>query len=82
MRPKVFCFFVIGDTEYKGIRIENAKSLAESMIRKGFVIQQISKRKIANKFLPSHRDANGKFSSNKDDRKIYSQEYIVIGRKL
>lgn len=82
LRPQGFCVFVIGDTEYKGIRIENAKSLAESMIRKGFVIQQISKRKIANKFLPSHRDANGKFSSNKDDRKIYSQEYIVIGRKL
>mgnify|MGYP004683749455 FL=1 len=82
LRPLGFCVFVIGDTEYKGIRIENAKSLAESMIRKGFVIQQISKRKIANKFLPSHRDANGKFSSNKDDRKIYSQEYIVIGRKL
>ncbi len=82
LRPHGFCVFVIGDTEYKGIRVENAKSLAESMIRKGFVIQQISKRKIANKFLPSHRDANGKFSSNKDDRKIYSQEYIVIGRKL
>lgn len=82
LRPQGFCVFVIGDTEYKGIRVENAKSLAESMIRKGFVIQQISKRKIANKFLPSHRDVNGKFSSNKEDRKIYSQEYIVIGRKL
>lgn len=76
------CIFVIGDTEYKGIRIENAKSLAESMIINGFTIQQISKRKIANKFLPSHRDVNGKFSSNKEDRKIYSQEYIVIGKKL
>lgn len=82
LRPKGICVFVIGDTEYKSVRIENAKSLAEAMIRNGMIVQEISKRKIANKFLPSHRDENGKFSSNKDDRKIYSQEYIIIGRKI
>lgn len=82
LKPKGICVFVIGDTEYKGVRVENAKSLAESMVRNGLVVQEISKRKIANKFLPSHRDENGKFSSNKNDRQIYSQEYIVIGRKI
>ena len=82
LKPKGICVFVIGDTEYKGVRVENAKSLAESLVRNGLVVQEISKRKIANKFLPSHRDENGKFSSNKNDRQIYSQEYIVIGRKI
>lgn len=81
LKSQGICVFVIGDTEYKGVKVENAKSLAESMINNGLIIQQISKRKVANKFLPSHRDENGKFSSNKLDRKIYSQEYIVIGRK-
>ena len=75
------CIFVIGDTEYKSVKIENAKCLAESLILNGFKIEQISKRRIENKFLPSHRDATGRFSSSKDDRKIYSQEYIIIGRK-
>lgn len=81
LKQQGLCVFVIGDTEYKNVRIENAKCLAESMIRNGFIIQKITKRKIANKFLPSHRDKTGKFSSNKSDRKIYSQEYIIIGRK-
>lgn len=75
------CIFVIGDTEYKKIKIENAKCLSEAMLMNGFEIELISKRRIENKFLPSHRDANGKFSSDKTDRKIYSQEYIIIGRR-
>jgi len=73
--------FVIGDTEYKKNYIENARCLCESMIDCGYTIVEISKRKVQNKFLPSHRDENGKFSSNKTDRAIYSQEYIIIGRK-
>lgn len=81
LRKKGKCVFVIGDTEYKNTRIENAKCLSEAMIMNGFEIELITKRKIGNKFLPSHRDENGKFSSNKEDKQIYSQEYIIIGRK-
>lgn len=72
---------VIGDTEYKGIKMQNAYVLAENMIENGFEIIEIAKRRISNKFLPTHRDAAGKFSSNNSDRQIYSQEYILIGRK-
>ncbi len=72
---------VIGDTEYKGIKMQNAYALAEKMLLNGFEILEITKRKISNKFLPTHRDSTGKFSSNKEDRQIYSQEYILIGRK-
>ena len=75
------CVFVIGDTEYKNVKIQNAKCLAEAMIENGFIIEDISKRRVENKFLPSHRDSIGRFSSSKEDRKIYSQEYIIIGRK-
>lgn len=72
---------VIGDTEYKGIKMQNAYALAEKMILNGFEILEITKRKISNKFLPTHRDSTGKFSSSKTDKQIYSQEYILIGRK-
>lgn len=72
---------VIGDTEYKGVKMQNARALAERMLLNGFEILEITKRKISNKFLPTHRDSTGKFSSNKTDRQIYSQEYILIGRK-
>ena len=81
LRENGRCVFVIGDTEYKNIKIENARCLAESLLENGFEIELITKRRIGNKFLPSHRDSIGRFSSNSDDRKIYSQEYIIIGRK-
>lgn len=73
--------FVIGDTEYKGTQIHNSKQLAESLIRSGFSEVTISKRKISNKILSPYRDANGKFTNNKDDREIYHEEFIIIGRK-
>ncbi len=81
LRENGIIVMVIGDTEYKGIKMQNAYSLAEKMILNDFEILEITKRKISNKFLPTHRDSTGKFSSNKDDKQIYSQEYILIGRK-
>ncbi|MDP2815003.1 MAG: DNA adenine methylase [Erysipelotrichaceae bacterium] len=73
--------FVIGDTEIGGHHIENAKCLCECMINSGFVIAEINKRSVQNKLLPSYRDQFGRFSSDKTQRSIYSQEFIVIGRK-
>lgn len=73
--------FVIGDTEMGGHHIENAKCLCECMISSGFGIKEIHKRAVQNKLLPSHRDEIGRFSSDKTQRSIYSQEYIIIGRK-
>jgi len=83
LHDKGFVLFVIGNTEYKGVEILNAESLAEMIVQRGFTITEISKRKISSKFLPSHRDVNGKFTSDKQNsRKIYSQEYIIIGKKV
>jgi len=81
LRERGLAIFVIGDTEFRGHRIENAKCLCESMIQAGFTIKDITKRAVINKLLPSHRDENGKFTSDKSARSIYSQEYIIIGRK-
>jgi methylase of polypeptide subunit release factors len=74
--------FVIGNTEYKGVRIDNAKHLAESLFDAGFSKVLTTKRKISYKILTPYRDAIGKFSSNSTGRKIYSEEFIIVGRKL
>lgn len=74
--------FIIGDTEYKGTQIHNSKQLVESLIRSGFGEVTISKRKITNKILSPYRDENGKFTNNKDDREIYHEEFVIIGRKF
>lgn len=76
-----YALFVIGNTEYKKIRIDNALHLSEALFDAGFSELQITKRKISNKILTPYRDTNGKFSSNSSGRKIYSEEFIILGKK-
>ncbi len=73
--------FVIGNTEYKTVRIDNARHLAESLFNAGFSSMSITKRKISNKILTPYRDKLGKFTTNAAGRKVYSEEFIIIGRK-
>lgn len=73
--------YLIGNTEYLNVRIENAKHLAESLLDAGFAQVDISKRKISNKILTPYRDEHGRFSTNSSSRKVYSDEFIVIARK-
>jgi len=73
--------FVIGNTEYKSVHINNAKHLSESFLNAGFTDVSVSKRKISKKILTPFRNEQGRFSTNKDGRKVYSEEFIIIGRK-
>ncbi len=81
LNDKGMAFFVIGNTKYKGIKIDNVKHLYECMKDVGFSKFYIAKRKIANKILTPYRDQFGKFTYNKKSRKIYSEEFILIGEK-
>ena len=81
LNRKGYALFVIGNTEYKSVRIDNALQLSEALFDAGFQELQITKRKISNKILTPYRDANGKFSSDSTGRKIYSEEFIIIGKK-
>lgn len=73
--------FVIGNTEYKNVRIRNAEHLALAMFENGFTDVEVTKRKISNKILTPYRDNQGKFSKEKTGKKIYSEEFIIVGRK-
>lgn len=73
--------FVIGNTEYKGIHISNAEHLALSLFESGFKKVYATKRKISGKILTPYRDEKGKFTSNSSGKKVYSEEFILIGRK-
>ncbi|MDE0555921.1 MAG: hypothetical protein OXI24_17010, partial [Candidatus Poribacteria bacterium] len=73
--------FVIGNTEYRGIRIDNAKHLEESMKRAGFLDIHAIPRKVSSKTLTPYRDARGRFTRDSTQRKVYGQEFVVIGRK-
>ena len=72
--------FVIGNTEYKGVRIENAQHLTESLLNSGFTKVHVTKRKISKKILTPYRNTQGQFTTDKTSRKVYSEEFILIGR--
>lgn len=76
------CLFVIGNTEYKGIHINNAQHLVECLITEGFKNVEVDRRKISNKILTPYRDATGKFASIAgSSRKIYSEEFVIFAKK-
>jgi DNA modification methylase len=81
LKENGIALFVIGNTEYKTIKINNAKHLIESMLNVGFVDIEITKRKISNKILTPYRDKEGKFTTDKNSRKAYAEEFIIIGKK-
>lgn len=73
-------FFVVGDTEYKGVKIMNSEHLIEALRENGFSDIKVAKRRISRKILTPYRDAAGKFSSDKTQRAIYHEELIISGR--
>ena len=81
LRPGGGALFVIGNTEYKGVKIDNARHLLETLLFGGFVGIEVERRKISNKILTPYRDANGKFTTDKNSRKVYSEEFIVFAIK-
>ena len=81
LSDKGIACFVIGDTEYKGVKIENAKHLVESLLDAGFKCVKTSKRRISNKTLSPYRDESGKFSSDANKREVYHEEFVIIAHK-
>ncbi|MCY3773666.1 MAG: class I SAM-dependent methyltransferase [Gemmatimonadetes bacterium] len=81
LKEGCMALFVIGNTEYKGIRIDNTHHLVESLIDSGFEDLRITKRKISKKTLTPYRDERGRFTCDSSGRKVYSEEFIVIGRR-
>ena len=81
IKPGGGALFVIGNTEYKGVKIDNARHLLEALIEEGFTEVEVERRKISNKILTPYRDSVGKFTTDKNSRKIYSEEFIIFAKK-
>lgn len=79
--PGGLALFVIGNTEYKGVIINNVKHLAESLQNSGFRKLYVTKRRIRQKILTPYRNSLGRFSRDSNSRKVYSEEFILIGIK-
>ncbi|MBQ6923131.1 MAG: hypothetical protein IJQ73_00680 [Kiritimatiellae bacterium] len=81
LRPGGMIFLVIGDTEYKEVKVENSIYLKECLARAGFSEIHRTKRHITGKILTPFRNAQGRFSkSANSEKKIYAEEYVLTGR--
>jgi len=73
--------FVIGNTEYRGVKIDNVEFLKDNMEKAGFTGVKSISRKVSGKNLTPFRDSIGRFVKRSGQKMIYTKEYIVIGRK-
>lgn len=74
---------VIGDTDIKKVKIQNAEVFVQTLEKLGFKIYNIIKRLVPNKILPLTRDRRtGRFiATMESDRLAYPFEYILIMEK-
>ena len=85
LKPAGKACIVIGNTNFKGVDIQNAEVFVEQMQNIGFQIFDIVKREIPSKMLPSTRDSNtGQFAKVTDANLTlaYPTEYILIMQKI
>jgi DNA methylase len=75
---------VVGDTDLRGVKIQNAIVFAETLRDIGFKMYNIIKREVPSKTLPTKRDRKtGRFAATKVyNRLAYPTEYILIMEKI
>lgn len=73
--------FVIGNTKYHGITIDNHKYLEHCMESAGFRDVEAHPRRVSLKIMTPYRDARGRFTRDSAERKVYAEEFVVTGRR-
>jgi len=85
LKPGGRACIVIGNTEFQGVKIENAEVFVQQFHNIGFKTHKVIKREIPSKMLPSTRDPEtGKFGkvTEANIKMAYPTEYILIMEKL
>lgn len=76
-------FFVVGDSEYKGVNLTNSKHIVECLFESGFSDIKMEKRIISKGICVPFRNKRGRFTiAEESQKKIYHEEYLVTGRVL
>ena len=73
--------FVIGNTGYKGVQIDNREHLVHCMNRANFREVETVPRQVSLKIMTPYRDARGRFTRDAKQRRVYGEEFVVIGRR-
>ena len=82
LRRNGMAVFVIGNTSYRGVEIDNAGHFASCMRTAGFQSIKTISRKMSSKTLTPYRDSIGRFTKQTGQKEVYAKEFIVVGRKI
>lgn len=84
LKPNGVVCLVVGNTTMKNVKITSAEAFAEMLSMNGFALEEVIKREIPFKLIPTIRDKEtGKFTSLKNQNKqfVYPEEFIIVARK-
>ena len=81
LEPDGMAVFVIGNTQYKSVKVDNAEHLETCMGRAGFERVRAIPRRVSLKIMTPYRDARGRFTRDSSQRQVYAEEFVLIGRK-
>ena len=82
LRQNGMVVFVIGNTAYREVEIDNAGHLASCMKIAGFKSVKKISRRMSLKTLTPYRDPKGRFAKQAGQKEVYAKEFIVVGRKI
>ena len=81
LKPRGLVFFVIGNTQYNSIPIDNSIHLARCMERAGLQDIEILPRKMSRKTMTPYRDDLGRFTRDSTRRTVYGGEFVLVGSR-
>lgn len=84
LKPGGVVCMVVGNTTMKNVKIKSAEAFAQMLSQQGLKIEEVIKRKIPFKLIPTIRDKKtGKFTTMDSENKklVYPEEFIIIARK-
>lgn len=70
--------FVIGNTRYRDVDIDNASHLTEALLQAGFGSVRATRRRISNKCATPFRDGVGRYTRSRTARPLYAEEFVLI----
>ncbi|ANB18798.1 DNA methylase N-4/N-6 domain-containing protein [Dokdonella koreensis DS-123] len=78
LSTKGMAMFVIGNTYYRGVEIDNAAHLTEALLQAGFRSVRAARRRISNKCATPYRDGVGRYTRSRTPRPLYAEEFVLI----
>ena len=73
--------FVIGNTSYQGVGIDNRAHVVYCMESAGFQDVKAHRRRVSLKTMTPYRDSRGRFTRDGTQRRVYGEEFVVTGRR-